>query len=59
MEIGDKYNESCTIFWKGGAVCGGIHERDAEPICWISESNDWGDHGDLVYQEDLDWLTLC
>ena len=58
IQIGDKYttyNDSdiYTVFWKGGAICGGTTFEGAEPLIW--ESNE---DGDLFMDENLDWIEI-
>ena len=58
IQIGDKYTTNnigdiYTVFWKGGAICGGMCYDDAEPL--IQESTE---SGDLFMDENLDWMEI-
>jgi len=66
IQIGDKYKCSnfdtiFIIFWKGGAICGGVTFDVAQPLCWdIDEynTNSEGDPIELNCDTNLDWLEL-
>lgn len=57
IQIGDKYitngSNIFTVFWKGGAVCGGITFEQAVPLIWEID-----DDYELVMNENLDWLEI-
>lgn len=59
IQIGDKYitsgnkNNIYTVFWRGGAVCGGTTFKEATPLIW-EINHDYG----LVMEENLDWMEI-
>ena len=46
IQIGDKYhakghgNDIFTVFWRGGAFCGGRFYEEAKPLAWCSDKLD-------------------
>ena len=59
IKIGDKYttyndgSDIYTVFWKGGAICGGTCYDNAEPLIWESTED-----GNLFMDENLDWIEI-
>lgn len=63
IEIGDKYtthrgNTIYTVFWKGGAMCGGLTFDDAEPLCWDIDNDTDDNEAVLIMDDNLNWIKL-
>lgn len=64
IKVGNKYTtynrtpkSSCsiyTVFWKGGALCGGVTYEEAIPLAWEIDRDDFT----LVVDDNLSWLEL-
>ena len=59
IQIGDEYitygnkDDIYTVFWKGGAICGGVCYDNAKPLIWENTEDD-----DLFMDENLDWIEI-
>lgn len=64
IKVGDKYktykyDTIYTVFWKGGAICGGKTFDICEPLGWVVENDveDCQKYYELSV-DNLDWLEL-
>jgi hypothetical protein len=58
INIGDQYkninfDQIYNVYFKGGAVCGGVNYERAIPLAW-----DFSDEGTPICNVDFNWLEI-
>lgn len=64
IQVGDKYinpnfpNNIYTVYYKGGAICGGTTFNNAEPLCWYIEDDTDDGEPYLYVDNNLNWMEI-